>query len=144
LLTTQYLEEADQLADDILVMDDGQMIAQGTADELKAKVGGERVEITLEDAADIETARGLLSPLAAGEVVVRPQARQLVAPVSGGTTVMRQVLAALDDAGLDIVDFGLRRPTLDDAFLTLTGRPAADDTPVDASSATADPEQATR
>jgi ABC-2 type transport system ATP-binding protein len=123
LLTTQYLEEADRLADDIVVMDHGRIIAQGDADALKARVGGERIEVVLADAGDVDRARELLGGLAAGDVQVEPQARRLVAGVTDGTASMRRALDALDGAGIAVLDFGLRRPTLDDVFLTLTGQP---------------------
>jgi len=124
LLTTQYLEEADQLADDILVIDRGREIARGTAHELKAQVGGERIHVTVEDPAQIEPARTALAPLAVGEVEVDVSARTLLAPVSGGAASLTAALRELDARQVTLVDVGLRRPTLDDVFLTLTGRAA--------------------
>ena len=131
LLTTQYLEEADQLADDIVVIDHGREIAHGTADELKAMVGGERIELTVTDADSIEQARSILAGFAAGEVQVRDRSRVLSAPISGGAPVFRAVLRDLEDADIAVYDLGLRRPTLDDVFLELTGH-VADDTGDDA------------
>ncbi|MPZ89342.1 MAG: ATP-binding cassette domain-containing protein [Nitriliruptorales bacterium] len=122
LLTTQYLEEADRLADDIVVIDRGQVIAQGSADELKAKVGGERVELVVETPSDVSLARPLLVELAVGEVVIDEQTRRLTAPVSGGASALMAALRRLDASGVTVLDVGLRRPTLDDVFLTLTGR----------------------
>ncbi len=121
LLTTQYLDEADQLADDIMVIDGGRAIAQGTPDELKEMVGGERIEVTVADAAVAESARSVLAPLASGEI--RPDGRPetLLVPITGGAPVLTQALRNLDAAGIEIRDVMLRRPTLDDAFLTLTG-----------------------
>jgi ABC-2 type transport system ATP-binding protein len=127
LLTTQYMEEADQLADDIVVIDHGRGIAQGTASELKDRVGGERIEIVLAEGADIEPARTLLQQLAAGEVVVDERARRFVVPVRDGSRVLIEALRRLDALGTPVVDISLRRPTLDDVFLTLTGHAAEGD-----------------
>ncbi len=134
LLTTQYLEEADRLADEIVVIDRGRAIAKGTADTLKAQVGGERVELVLRDAADLTVARDLLAPLASGEILLDPPTRSLTAPVSAGAESLMAALRELDTAGLAVLDVGLRRPTLDDVFLTLTGH-AAEDATADAATA---------
>lgn len=124
LLTTQYMEEADRLADDIVVIDKGREIAHGTADQLKNQVGGERVEIVLANSDDVQAANGILAELAIGEVQVEGQARRLTAAVSRGADDLRRVLQRLADADVAVVDVGLRRPTLDDVFLTLTGHSA--------------------
>jgi len=121
LLTTQYLEEADLLADQIVVIDHGQAIAQGTADVLKSQVGGERVEVVLGAAGDLEEGRAVLAGIATGEVLVDVHTRRLTAPVSGGGKVLVDALARLDAAGIEVLDVALRRPTLDDVFLSLTG-----------------------
>ena len=131
LLTTQYLEEADRLADEIVVIDRGRVIAQGTADQLKAEVGGERVEVVVQEAADLARARNVLLAVATGEVVVEDHVRRLTAPVTGGGKVLVEALGRLDAAGIAVLDVGLRRPTLDDVFLTLTGH-GAEDTPEEA------------
>lgn len=124
LLTTQYLEEADQLADDILVIDRGKAIARGTADELKAQVGGERIEVTLVDAHETVRAHDVLVPLACGEIQVERHAGRVVVPITGGAATLTDALRELDRAGVSLRDVGLRRPTLDDVFLTLTGHTA--------------------
>jgi len=126
LLTTQYLEEADALADDIAVVDAGRIIARGTADELKSQVGGERVEVVVRKPDDIAQAREVLAGQCGAEVTVDEHSRRLTAPTAGGTRSLVAVLRALDDAGIPLDDVGLRRPTLDDVFLTLTGHSAED------------------
>jgi ABC-2 type transport system ATP-binding protein len=129
LLTTQYLEEADALADEIVVIDRGRVIAQGTADELKLQVGGERLEVTVHDATHVESARGLLEPLGVGHASVDGSRRSLVMPVTGGAQTLTAALRTLDEAGIGLDDVGRRRPTLDDVFLTLTGRSVEDGDP---------------
>ena len=127
LLTTQYMEEADRLADDIVVIDKGRMIAHGTANQLKTQMGGERIEIVLVEPGDMSRAQQILAGLAMGEVLIDDQTHQLTAAVSGGVDVLRQVLQQLAEAKIAIVDVGLRRPTLDDVFLTLTGHLAEEE-----------------
>ena len=124
LLTTQYLEEADKLCDEIVVIDRGRVIAKGTADSLKADVGGERIEVVLSEAGDLDQARRVLQQVASGEVLVDEHTRRLTAPVIGGGKVLVDALSRLDGEGIEVLDVGLRRPTLDDVFLTLTGHGA--------------------
>ena len=127
LLTTQYLEEADRLADEIIVIDHGREIARGSADQLKAQVGGERVELVVAQRTDLLTARSLLAEFAVGEITVDEHGNGLGAPVAGGAGVLMQVLRRLDDADIEVLDIALRRPTLDDVFLALTGHVAEPD-----------------
>ncbi|MDO8184731.1 ATP-binding cassette domain-containing protein [Conexibacter sp. JD483] len=127
LLTTQYLDEADRLADKIAVIDRGTVIAEGTSDELKDRVGGERLEVTLDDPAQVEAAVAALTPLAAERPVVEDGIVKLTVRERRGVIV--DAVERLKAAGLGVDDLGLRRPTLDDVFLTLTGHAAeaADD-----------------
>ena len=121
LLTTQYLEEADELADTIAVVDHGKIIARGTADQLKADVGGARVEVVVHDRADIARASEVLSRDLDGDATLDEHTRKLTVPAHGGAQVLAKVARDLDDAGIVIDDIALRRPTLDEVFLSLTG-----------------------
>ncbi|MFI0922860.1 ATP-binding cassette domain-containing protein [Streptomyces sp. NPDC021012] len=129
LLTTQYLEEADHLAHDICVVDHGRVIARGTADQLKAQTGGERVEVVVHEPEMIADARDVLARyglagIGHGEVSVEEHTRKLTVPVTGGAKLLAEVIRDLDAVGAEIDDIGLRRPTLDDVFLSLTGHVA--------------------
>jgi ABC-2 type transport system ATP-binding protein len=124
LLTTQYLEEADQLADNIAVIDEGRVIAQGTSDELKLLVGGQRVEVTVHDVSDVEKARSVLARHVTGDITSGADSRTLVGPVENAAKTLQKVLKDLADAGVELNDAGMRRPTLDDVFLQLTGHTA--------------------
>ncbi len=127
LLTTQYLEEADRLADDIAVIDGGTVIAQGTADELKASIGGQRVELTLVDRSASDQVVQLLRSFGTGEPSISADGRSVVMAVNNGPQALQAVLAAIGSAGIDLHDAGMRRPTLDDVFLRLTGHAASED-----------------
>jgi ABC-2 type transport system ATP-binding protein len=124
LLTTQHLDEADQLADLITVVDHGRVIAEGTSAQLKAKVGGERVLLTVAAESDMAAAREVLARIADGVPQVDPAERTVEAPVVGGARRMPEIVRDLDAAGVLLDDLGIRRPSLDDVFLTLTGRAA--------------------
>ncbi|GAB2867283.1 daunorubicin resistance protein DrrA family ABC transporter ATP-binding protein [Streptomyces deserti] len=124
LLTTQYLEEADHLAHDIAVVDHGRVIAKGTSDQLKARTGGERVEVVVHEREHIQAASEVLSGFGKGETTVEEHMRKLTVPVTGGAKLLAEVIRELDTRGIEIDDIGLRRPTLDDVFLSLTGHVA--------------------
>jgi ABC-2 type transport system ATP-binding protein len=125
-LTTQYLEEADRLADSISVIDNGRVIAKGTADELKASVGGLRVAVTVIDEARIDSARAILTKFGSGETAVL-NGRTLVVPVQDGPKALAAIVSATASEGIGLHDAGMRRPTLDDVFLQLTGHAAETD-----------------
>jgi ABC-2 type transport system ATP-binding protein len=123
LLTTQYLEEADQLADEIAVIDTGKVIARGTSDALKKQVGGERLEIVVESAHIAKTMK-IVAAVSGLTPTLDEGLRMISAPVSTGATALFEVLKKLDEAGIHALDVGLKRPSLDDVFLSLTGHSA--------------------
>ena len=124
LLTTQYLEEADELAHSIAVVAAGRIIARGTADELKSRIGGERIEVCVRERADIARAVAVLARAGDGECTVDEHTRRITAPARGGAQRLVQVVRELGEEAVAIDDIGLRRPTLDDVFLALTGHAA--------------------
>ena len=120
VLTTQYLEEADGVADDIVLLDHGRVSAHGTPAELKALIGGARIVVSLADAVDLARAEQSLAPFADGAASMDVEAVQVSAPIRDGVRLI-EIVRALDSAGIDAVDVHRREPTLDDVFLTLTG-----------------------
>ncbi|MEU7582043.1 ATP-binding cassette domain-containing protein [Streptomyces sp. NPDC041068] len=124
LLTTQYLDEADALADRIAVVDTGRVIAEGTPDELKRKVGDERLEIVVAHPDDVATAVTALRSSSADEPSADPERRTVSIALGDGMTGIENAASALRQQGVEVVDFALRRPTLDDVFVTLTGQSA--------------------
>ena len=126
LLTTQYLEEADQLAQDIVVIDQGRVIAHGTSEELKDQIGGDRIEIHVTDSSRIDDAVRAVRSVSTGEPLVEDS--RVSAPVTGGSTVLVAAIRALDADGIEVSDLVLRRPTLDDVFMSLTGHAAEEAT----------------
>jgi ABC-2 type transport system ATP-binding protein len=126
LLTTQYLDEADRLADRIAVVDAGRVIAEGTSGELKARVGGESLDVTVARSDGLDDAARVLERYAHGDGGVRvdAQRRYVGATVAGGPGLLAAVVRDFDAAGVEVDELGLHRPTLDDVFLTLTGHAA--------------------
>jgi ABC-2 type transport system ATP-binding protein len=127
LLTTQYLEEADRLAARIVVIDDGRVIAEGTSDDLKNRLGGDLLELRVADEADVDKALSLVGDIGDGTPVVDREERRLSVPARGGAPTLVAAARRLDDAGIVLEDLALRRPSLDDVFLALTGRTTAVD-----------------
>jgi ABC-2 type transport system ATP-binding protein len=127
LLTTQYLEEADQLADRIAVIDSGLVIAEGTADELKTRLGADVIDVRLADGSAMGEAFELLRSVATSEPKIEPHVNRITLPVGDGASVLSEVVRRIDGAGITISELSLHRPSLDDVFLELTGRRAADD-----------------
>jgi ABC-2 type transport system ATP-binding protein len=124
LLTTQYMEEADRLADQIAVLDRGRVIAEGTSDQLKAKIGGERLEVTVSNEGDLPKAVDVLRTHCGPDVHVDADRRHAAVPVTAGARSLAAAVRELDAAGIHLEDLSLHRPTLDDVFLSLTGRVA--------------------
>ena len=124
LLTTQYMEEADLLADQIAVIDHGRLIAEGTAAQLKSRTGGEVLAIHVEDPATIEAAARTLANFGAGDPQVSPDTGEITMPVEHGSSMLADVIRGLDESGVAVSDITLRQPTLDDVFLALTGHAA--------------------
>ncbi|MBM3730445.1 MAG: ATP-binding cassette domain-containing protein [Actinobacteria bacterium] len=124
VLTTQYLEEADQLANEIVVIDHGRAIARGTSQELKRHVGGEHLDVHLARPEDIGRVESIVASVASGAVRIVADEALVSVPVASGVDALSSVLNDLQAANIDVVDIGLRRPTLDDVFMELTGHAA--------------------
>jgi ABC-type multidrug transport system ATPase subunit len=124
ILTTQYLEEADQLADHVVIIDHGRSIATGTPTELKAKAGLDMIEVRVAHGTDLASVAAMLAPLGTEDPRLDEPARRVSVPVSEGTSRLADAVRNLSDSGIELDDIGLRRPTLDEVFLSLTGVPA--------------------
>jgi ABC-2 type transport system ATP-binding protein len=122
LLTTQYLDEADQLAGQISVIDHGRVIADGSPERLKSRIGGDRIDVVVRDAGELAAAAAAVGRAAGAEAEVDRDTRRVSAPVRDRVAALTEVVRALDDAGVAAEDIALRRPTLDEVFLRLTGR----------------------
>jgi ABC-2 type transport system ATP-binding protein len=122
LLTTQYLDEADRLAGRITVIDHGRVIADGSPDQLKTRLGGDQIEVVLHRADQLPAAAAVIGRVAGADPEIDRDARRIGAPVAHRAAALTEVVRALDDAGIGVEDIGVRRPTLDEVFLHLTGR----------------------
>jgi ABC-2 type transport system ATP-binding protein len=131
LLTTQYLEEAERLADDIIVVDHGRIIARGDSRTLKREVGGDHLYVVVVDAARLDEAAAIVRAVTAAEATVDAADRSVNSPTTGGVDALIDVATKLRDAAIAVDDLSIRQPTLDDVFLTLTGSPCNDEQPTD-------------
>ncbi|HMS88478.1 MAG TPA: ATP-binding cassette domain-containing protein [Acidimicrobiales bacterium] len=131
LLTTQYLEEADRLADDIVVVDHGRIIAQGDARTLKRQVGGDQIQVVVSRPDQLDAAVAILATATRAKPAVDASSRTATAPTTDGVGSLGAIASALQADGIEVDDLGLRQPTLDEVFLTLTGTPATDDEPTE-------------
>jgi ABC-2 type transport system ATP-binding protein len=125
-VTTQYLDEADQLADRIAVIDRGVVVAEGTADELKATVGNSSLQLAIADPAQLARAREIVEQVLQVSATVSPEARQINAPMTSPDTIT-DLLVRLREEGISVAELSVQKPTLDEVFLTITGRPAVEE-----------------
>ena len=132
LLTTQYLEEADQLADHLVVIDAGRIIAQGTSADLKSQVGGDRLQLRLATRTTTSRAAQAVADLGSGPLLVDTQTGEVTVPIADGVAILPEVVRRLDASGLALSDLAVRRPTLDDVFLALTGQTTQPPDPAEA------------
>jgi ABC-2 type transport system ATP-binding protein len=124
LLTTHYMDEADQLADQIAVIDRGRVIAEGTPEKLKSQIGGDQIDVVVQDLEQLAGAAQIITRISGVAAEVDREARRTSAPVRYRVSALTEAVRALDDAGIEAEDIALRRPTLDEVFLRLTGRRA--------------------
>ena len=129
LLTTQYLEEAERLADDIIVIDHGRIIARGDARKLKREVGGDHLNVVISESGSLDDAARVVADVTGTAPRIDPDARTLTVPVSNGVATLLDTASALADAHIALDDMGLHQPSLDEVFLTLTGAPPDDEPP---------------
>jgi ABC-2 type transport system ATP-binding protein len=128
LLTTQYLEEADRLADSIVVLDQGTVIAAGTSEQLKARVGGDRLELRVSEGTHAATLATAMTGIGTSAPTIDPDTGTVVIPVADGPSILPQVAQRLASTGLKVTDVAIRRPSLDDVFFALTGQPNSSST----------------
>jgi oleandomycin transport system ATP-binding protein len=143
LLTTQYLDEADQLAHDIVVFDHGRVVATGTPDELKAKTGGQVLQVAPAEPARLAEVTALMAELIGAEVSKSAETGVATAPV-GDATLVRHIFRELDDRGIELAEFALRKPSMNEVYFALTGRRASDGEDEERASATRELEGSTR
>ena len=131
MLTTQHLDEADQLADRICVIDAGRVIAEGTPDQLKSRLGGDRIDVVVRRDEQLAAAAEIVGSVAGTEPEIDRDDRRASAPVADRMAALTELLRRFDDAGIEAEDVAVRRPTLDEVFMALTGRPSHSDAEIE-------------